>query len=495
MNSRGPERKIFLSLFVLVLVFFISSLPWLFYKPDDLYIHLRFARNLAQSGEWSFNPGEPVAGATSPPWVALLSLAGFLPIGPVAAAKTLGILTGVLLLWTVYAFLLKARIASGFALLIASALAASHWLSLWSASGMETPLSPLFLVAALGLSWLGRKRLCLAGICLGFATIARADAIPAALVILCGSLIYLSSRERLRLLVPFVLVAFSWPLFSKLTLGSWLPLTVRAKAGRGLDIAFFPKAALRTGLVAASEMLPFLVLLALAVILDRDVRRRWKLWLFPFAAGMAYPLGYFWNGLRSGVEASGRYLVPWFVLLVLACALAIAPWLTDARRKKWVVLAASLAIVQSVTVAVSHRPAVLRYDAYHKRTLMEAANWLRQNAGPRSTVVAGDIGVIGFFGNVHVLDIFGIINPEAPRWAAEGKTFEALAEKMPDYVINPAWAFPFDMTRLEPYTKRIIFSHEHRDYRWTWKPGTFTVTFREMRWPEKAGTAGRVDRR
>jgi hypothetical protein len=51
-------------------------------------------------------------------------------------------------------------------------------------------------------------------------------------------------------------------------------------------------------------------------------------------------------------------------------------------------------------------------------------------------------------------------------------------------VINPAWPFPFDLARLEPHTKNKIFTHIQEDYRWTLKPGQFTVTFREMRWRE-----------
>ena len=44
---------------------------------DDSWIHLTFARNLAQHGEWSFRPGIPSAGSTSPLWSALLAI-GFL---------------------------------------------------------------------------------------------------------------------------------------------------------------------------------------------------------------------------------------------------------------------------------------------------------------------------------------------------------------------------------------------------------------------------------
>jgi hypothetical protein len=41
---------------------------------DDTFIHLQYARNLADHGELSFNRTDPTYGATSPLWVALLAL-------------------------------------------------------------------------------------------------------------------------------------------------------------------------------------------------------------------------------------------------------------------------------------------------------------------------------------------------------------------------------------------------------------------------------------
>ncbi len=40
---------------------------------DDAWIHQTFARNLVQFKEWSFNPGYPTSGSTSPLWTLLLA--------------------------------------------------------------------------------------------------------------------------------------------------------------------------------------------------------------------------------------------------------------------------------------------------------------------------------------------------------------------------------------------------------------------------------------
>ena len=60
------------SLYLLVEIYLLSGR--LGFPLDDSWIHLVFARNLAQGEGLSFNPGELVPGSTAPLWTALLSL-------------------------------------------------------------------------------------------------------------------------------------------------------------------------------------------------------------------------------------------------------------------------------------------------------------------------------------------------------------------------------------------------------------------------------------
>ena len=50
---------------------------------DDSWIHLHFARNLAEGAGFAYNPGVPVAGSTAPLWTLLLG-GGERPAGAVA---------------------------------------------------------------------------------------------------------------------------------------------------------------------------------------------------------------------------------------------------------------------------------------------------------------------------------------------------------------------------------------------------------------------------
>ena len=53
---------------------------------DDSWIHLTYARNFAEHGEWAFRLGERSAGSTSPLWTFLLSIGFFVRLAPYAFA-------------------------------------------------------------------------------------------------------------------------------------------------------------------------------------------------------------------------------------------------------------------------------------------------------------------------------------------------------------------------------------------------------------------------
>src|SRR5574338_791325 len=64
---------------------------------DDSWIHLTYARNLAEHGEWAFRLGERSAGSTSPLWTALLSIGFLIGLAPYVWTYLLGWVVLVLL--------------------------------------------------------------------------------------------------------------------------------------------------------------------------------------------------------------------------------------------------------------------------------------------------------------------------------------------------------------------------------------------------------------
>ncbi len=129
----------------------LASAGWALrgYITDDTYIHLRYAHNLIERGEFSFNPGQGSYGATSPLWI--FGLAFLLKIGlpPFVAAWLLGCFCGLLMIIVLDNILERMTFSAfwkGTLLLLATA---DVWFLRWTFSGMETPLATAFLLLLL----------------------------------------------------------------------------------------------------------------------------------------------------------------------------------------------------------------------------------------------------------------------------------------------------------------------------------------------------------
>ncbi len=126
------------------------------YITDDTYIHLRYAHNLIDHSEFSFNSGESSYGATSPLWIFGLALFLKLGLSPFAAANLLGLLSGALMVIILDAILEKMTFASSWKLGIMLAAVSDVWFLRWTFSGMETPLATALLLVLLWPLFSGR---------------------------------------------------------------------------------------------------------------------------------------------------------------------------------------------------------------------------------------------------------------------------------------------------------------------------------------------------
>ena len=158
-NSTGSNWRvelwvvIALAALVAVLYYLIVSerLFKIGFPLDDSWIHLTYARNLAEHGEWAFRPGEQSAGSTSPLWTALLSIGFLLGLGPYLWTYLAG--WAVLTLLAVCAEKLTRQLVPAYTSRIpwAGLFFIFAWHLTWSAvSGMETLLHGLIVLAALG---------------------------------------------------------------------------------------------------------------------------------------------------------------------------------------------------------------------------------------------------------------------------------------------------------------------------------------------------------
>src|SRR6266540_6836718 len=70
---------------LIAVLFYLISSELIFrigFPLDDAWIHLTYARNFAEHGEWAFRLGERSAGSTAPLWTFLLGIGFFLKLAP-----------------------------------------------------------------------------------------------------------------------------------------------------------------------------------------------------------------------------------------------------------------------------------------------------------------------------------------------------------------------------------------------------------------------------
>jgi len=151
-----------LRLLAALAVFCVSGYLLRDYITDDTFIHLRYAENLLQRGEFSFNPGDQTYGATSPLWIFGLALLVKIGLAPMIAAWVLGALSGLLLILVADTIIERLTFAPRWKFALLLVIVGDVWFLRWSFSGMETPLAtalllmlllPLFTPRATGPMW------------------------------------------------------------------------------------------------------------------------------------------------------------------------------------------------------------------------------------------------------------------------------------------------------------------------------------------------------
>jgi hypothetical protein len=418
---------------------------------DDSWIHLHFARNLAEGAGFSYNPGRPVAGSTAPLWTLVLAL-GTLVAGPtLAMANVIGTVA------TMVAGVLTRRAALAWGAPPATAVVAGVALvwtgaMAWGAlSGMEVSLAAALVAAALLAH--AQERPIATAACAALATLAR----PEAIVLL--PLLALGGRPVPRRALVFgavaALVLAPAVLFSLATVGSPMPATAAAKIEGGLvgwlsgvrepaGVTFLGRpwefvSAWVAWLTATHWLLPLAILPGIALAWRRAGRGLGLvavvLLAHPLAMALLAPY-------RDPAFQEGRYSMHLLPLAFVTLAV-VAP---RSRRAASGVLALALglALLPIPRAADRYAWAVQNINAMQ----VHLGWWVDRNLPRTARIAMNDIGAIAFVSRRHVIDLMGLVTPEILPYRRRGETgvIEYVRETCPDYVIIfPTW-FP-DLAR------------------------------------------------
>ncbi len=398
---------------------------------DDAFITFRYARNIAAGLGPVFNPGERVEGFSNPLLTGLLALIAPLCHGPEAlprVARALGLLAGAGTIAIVARLPLRGQGWSQ--ALAALAIGASTSFALWTVGGLETVPYACLITATLAvtLAPLGRPAAHLgAGLLLAAITLSRPEG-----VVVAGAFAVVLLRDRtLRrnraglafLLVAAVLPALLYLGFRRAYFGEWLPNTYFAKhipLALAVPSGFAYLAGFFTRHGRGLAFLPALFALA------RAHRSR--------ATGIA--LGVLAAHFAAVVLMGGdwmdehRFVAPVVPLLSLPLAegwwallerARRAPWPAAPRRLAQVALAALavFALVGPETLATRAERGRYWVNAHpYYDTLGRLAEGI---ADPDWSVAVADIGAVGWYGRLRVVDLLGLVN----LGIAHGRTWDA----------------------------------------------------------------------
>jgi hypothetical protein len=435
LSSRSFDFSLYTGWFFLMLLGY-----WGFREVhlDDMYITLRYARNLAMGLGFAFNTGETYYGFTSA--LHLLAMAAVYFFCPVSELlPRICVFAGCSNLWLLAVLVYFAAKDSGkpeWGVLGGTLLLLGE--HLYATIGLDPIWCVTLAMAGLVAEYRGRHWL--AALFLGLATLARPDAAIIATLVF-GRNLLLTRRLNWTAILVYGCVVLTWHGFAWIHFGSPLPQTLGAKMHQGryevlvarewtywwfYPIDFFP-------LQKAALLLP--------IGLFSLVRYRWD---HPFALLGLWSIlhtALYFHVLKVPPDYTWYYVLPsvaailWLAIgiasvlkLVLSlfhraatslesrfATLSSTSWKALLRNGGFVAagFALLLAWVEIESSYREGRPEFCYWSGGPE--LKEAGIWIRENTPEDIAVLAQDIGAVGYYSERYIYDFCELVHDSAHR--------------------------------------------------------------------------------
>jgi hypothetical protein len=444
-NWRHDPRLIIGVAALVAVLFYLLVSAWIFrigFPLDDTWIHLTYARNLAEHGQWAFRLGERSAGSTAPLWTFLLGMGFLFKLAPYIWTYFLG--------WILLT-LLGIHAETTARTLLSSYKSRLPWVGLffvfawhlaWSAvSGMETLLHAYIIFIVLSMLLSGSRHYMLLGVLAGTSIWIRPDGITLLGPILFTAIFLEKSVPSFTEALGKTLIGFGalygpYMLFNLSLSGNLMPNTFYAKQAEyqayWLSQPFSERF---IGYLWPFLASPFLILLpgALAWIYKRVRGRDWAtiaslLWL------LGYIAIYF---MRMPAYQHGRYIIPAFPILYLWGLLGMIEYVTSVNSGNrlaflWQVLLGVFCLLFSFIAARQNA-----YDVYWiESEMVKTAKWVQKNIPPEALLAVHDIGALGYYVPNPMIDMAGLITPQVvPFIRDSSRLADYLNTRSVDYLI------------------------------------------------------------
>ena len=450
-NLRKPGTSAFVISCILVGLALRVVLHFVAYPffADDAYIFLRYDRNALQGMGLSYNPGEHVLGFTSPLYLILLLSQGWiLGTGSLtAAALWTNLLLFGLLVWC--AARLEAINYPG--LPITPIFLCIYYPFVdGSLNGMETTLFCVSFISAVLASSSGRPNL---AVVLGaLALLVR----PEGIAVLMGVIFFeclIRKSGPWRGITAGLVILTGWSAFSLATYGTVLPQSMLAKSAHV------------TGQYYGGWMLgPLPLFLQLAFGLSNDsysaVPSFGKLGLAVCGFAMTLVTAYGvrnWKRSNSALLLLPAVFLSNYLIYLLGKPVGIFSWYAIPtslvfwasavlgsrallKRPRWrMTTAAGLVLLGIVSLLSIWQGANKRSGGLaHTGMAFEVTKLLHSKYPDAKSVLVGDIGVIGYFGEWRIVDLAGLVTPSVLEKGVDGDIVsiaEIIEREVPDILL------------------------------------------------------------
>lgn len=436
-----PRHIIFVVALLVCLVFAAMMGSFAYYSNgsfgfplDDPWIHLQFAKNLAEHGAFSYYKGEMVTSGSTAPLYTLLLAVGFLVTdNEMILSYVIGVLMflGSVVLFfkiTEHAFPGRSWLALGGAFLLALE-PRLHWAAL---SGMETTLFITLLLSVV--HWYKVGKPVAFGVSAGLLLWTRPEA-----VILFG---IIAADLVFKLLVArqsekseqaeyswlwkgaaiVILFGVGYALFNYLLSGSLLPNTYAAKlkyySGTGRN---FPEEVFRYLTGGHLVLLAPFCALGMIRTVVQTAKRQFAPGLIPLLFVLGMFLAY-WIKLPY-LYQNGRYMMPvlpfyLFIGLVgmdWALSAAIRYWKSSAPEaliSRLGLILMGIMVVQFGIGAWNERTSYQESCKYIADRQVRTGHWIRENLPEDAIIATHDVGALAYYSGRKIVDMVGLVTPE-----------------------------------------------------------------------------------
>ena len=451
---RADPRLIIAAAALVAVLFYLLVSAYIFrigFPLDDTWIHLTYARNLAEHGEWAFRLGERSAGSTAPLWTFLLGIGYLLRLAPFNWTFFLG--------WVLLT-LLGIHAETTARKLLPTYQPRFPWVGLffvfawhltWSAvSGMETLLHAYIIFIVLTLLLSGSRNYMLLGVLAGTSIWVRPDGITLLGPILFTAVFIEKAKQSFiealgKTILGFGALYGPYMLFNLSLSGNLMPNTFYAKQAEYQAYWLSQPFADRfIGYLWPFLASPFLILLPGAITwLYKKVRT----WDWATIASILWFLGYIAiYFMRMPPYQHGRYIIPAFPILYLWGILGMIEYISSDNANKrivflWQVLLGVFCVLFSFMAARQNA-----LDVYWiESEMVQTAKWVQKNIPPHALLAVHDIGALGYYVPNPIIDMAGLITPEVvPFIRDSSKLTKYLDTRSTDYLI----VFPGQYSRL-----------------------------------------------